>query len=123
MTTRTLPLCGPPGFEYTTTGPFFVCHLLEGDKAQAWVLWTMDSAIMRFWLYDPTVTRKVMIDALGVTVIGTDIAAGYTQMVGCREACEATLTLLRRSPSTTIESEVEILRMIDTLRMSDGQVL
>lgn len=118
-----LPLCGPPGFEYVPTGPFFVCHLLEGDKAQAWVLWTIDSAIMRFWLHEKSMTRKVMVDALGVTVLGTDSAIGYTQMVGCRATCEATLGLIRRSPTATVEAELEIVEMIGILQAADGQVL
>lgn len=123
MNTKVLPLCGPPSYEYEPTGPFFVCHQLSGDRAQAWVLWTLDSAVLRFWLYDNSVTRKVMVDAFGVTVIGTDIAAGYTQMVGCRTVMEATLNVIRRAPSYEIESELEIVRMIETLQLSDGQAL
>lgn len=123
MNTKALPLCGPPGYEYQTTGPWFVCHLLPDDRAQAWVMWTLDSAILRFWIYDDTVTRKVMVDALGITVLGTDTAAGYTQMVGCRPTCEATLGLVRRTKTNDVDMEAEILSMIDMVQLNDGQVL
>jgi hypothetical protein len=113
-----LPLCGPPGFAYETTGPWFVCHKLEDDKAQAWVLWTLDSAVLRFWLHDKSTHRKVMVDGYGITVLGTEGNDHHLSMVGTEQTCEATLRLV--TEGTDMGHAVEVLRMIETLREHDG---
>lgn len=119
-----LPLCSPPNYEYRTTGPWWVVHVTAENEAKAWTMWTFESAIMRFWLTpEPSPPRKLMIDAMGITVLGTMVdPAGMPHMCGTREAMEATLTLVRRS-NESFESEADIVIMMECVREMNGQAL
>ena len=115
---RDLPLCPPPGYEYETTGPWWVVHV-DDDKASAWTMWTLESAIMRFWLATSVPQRKVMVDAYGINILGVDGTSDQSKMVGTRQTMEATLDLVRRG-TIGLETEAAILVMAETLRAMNG---
>lgn len=115
-----IALSPPPGYEYTTTGPWWVAHISNDGRPQAWVMWTFESAVIRFWAHRERQhpQRRVMIDAMGVTVLGIDRATNG--MVGTRETMEQTMTLAAGSAP---EDQVEILAMVERLRQMNGSGL
>lgn len=106
----------PPSYEYQTAGPWFVTHTVN-DRIQAWTLWTLESAIIRFWHYEPELrpTRRVMVDGRGIMILGTDISDGVT-MVGTRETMEATLRMTEKQSGT--DDALEVLTMVETVRIA-----
>jgi hypothetical protein len=115
-------LVGPPGYEYHTDGPWFVCFDWGRRRPQAWIMWTFESAIMRFWQFDGDTVprRRVMVDARGVTVLGIAHTDDGPKMCGVRTAMEATLKL---TGDYTHENALEVMAMVEAVRQMDGQPL
>jgi len=119
-----IPLPGPPNYEYKATAPFWICQVERDGTAKTWVMHTLGSAILRFWLCDHTPWRRVLVDSYGVTILGTDSTdPKLPRMSGSREAAEATLEMVTNSNIGSIESQSLVLVMIDGLRSLDGQAL
>lgn len=127
MMTESLPLAGPPGYEYETTGPWFVCTVLpDGETATANVQWTYESAMTRYWLVDADkdYLRKVMIDAMGYCILGRDVSnPEHPKIVGTRQTMNAMLEMIRRTPNWTLDMEADILNIIVMVEKMDGQSL
>jgi hypothetical protein len=119
MMTLTLP--NPPGYEYETIGPWFVSHV-RGDTAVAAVMWTMDSAVRRFWGHeeDTHPDRRTMVDARGYLILGTDHFGSRPVMVGTRETMDATLALTEHSSPEVV---LEVLAMVERVREMNGGAL
>jgi hypothetical protein len=125
MNTTHLPLVGPPGYEYKTTGPWFVCTTYE-DHSEASVQWTMESAQIRFWITDADKPhlRKVMVDTNGICVLGRDLTEYIPRMVGTRETMEGMLDMLKRSPGWhDLDTQAEIMAIVVALEQRNGQSL
>lgn len=119
----TLPLSSPPGFEYTTRGPWFIVQIFDDDHSEAWVMHTFESAILRFWYCPTTPIRRVMVDSMGVTILGTDSTDMENAiMSGTRQAADATLALVAKG-SDAIEDQLTVLAMIDGLQSLNGQAI
>lgn len=123
MERQELPLSSPPDYNYECTGPFFVCHVDDEGRAQAWIMWVFDTAIVRFWLSEKTPKRRVMVDAYGVTVIATQSESDdRATMSGTRQTMDATLKMVAVD-GAPIETQAVILTMVDGVRRLGGQAL
>lgn len=117
------PLSSPPNYEYVSKGPWFVTHTFDDGAAMAWILHTADMAVLRFWFCPTTPTRRVMVDVRGITVLGTDSTdPELPRMSGTREMMDATLKLVEGA-NPMLESQAQVLTMIDMLQRLDGQAI
>ncbi len=108
-----LPLPTPPSYEYATAGPWFIAHTVNG-RIQSWVMWTLETATVRFWHHEPNMRpdRRVMCDGRGIMVLGTDLDG--LRMVGVRQTMEATLQMVEKSNGQ--DDALEVLAMVETVR-------
>lgn len=112
-------LSPPPGYEYRTLGPWFVSHVY-GDEAKAGIMWTFESAIVRFWghVTDSPPDRRTLVDARGVTVLGEDRTGDLPKIVGTREAMDAGIKMCENSD---IDDIVEVFEVAEMLRRLNGE--
>lgn len=104
-------------YTYETRGPWLITH--DGAKPKSWVMWTLDSAVMRFWMCDPDNQQppyRVCVDSWGTVILGHDRADDATpKIVGTKEAIDVVL-----SHATAIEDATEIMWLASRLQAMGG---
>lgn len=114
----------PPTYEYETTGPWMVSHIDTDGRPHAWILYTLESATIRFWAEAPNnflPMRRTCVDSHGHAILGIDNNPPRPQMVGTRQALDETLRLA--SKYLTDEQQIEVLRTVEYVRAAGGRVL
>ena len=110
-----LPTTG--SYDYITSGPWLITH--DGPKPKTWVMWTLDSAVMRFWMCDPDNEQppfRVCVDAWGVVILGHDRDENATpKIVGTKETIDIVL-----SHVTAVEAAAEIMWLTTKLQAMGG---
>jgi hypothetical protein len=114
-----IPLVKPPSFQYKSIPPYTVTHEINSAEWRTWQFNELDNAVMIFYKTKfATDERRVLFDARGTTILGIDMSDDRSPaMVGTDEA---TKVVLQKIGKINLDTQAEVLVVVEDLAAGDG---
>lgn len=114
-----IPLTPPADYEYRSRGPWLITQENENGTGRSVLAYDLREAVAHFWVSDTPPWRRVLVDSRGVTILGAFFSSHPT-MVGTRECCDETLTLVNHAP---VDHQGQALWLVEQIRQGYGVVV